>query len=362
MAAGLPPKIGPFEPVELLATGGMARVVVANHTDGGPARRVALKLILPELADDDDYTTMFIDEARLNSHVQHPNVVRVLDVGRDPETKILYMAMELVLGATLSRLVSTHRALPLAVALEIVAQAADGLDAAHRATTIEGQPFRIVHRDVSPQNLLVGLDERVRVSDFGVAHAAHRLTKTRTGQFKGKISYCSPEQILGRPVDWRADIFALGIVAYELITQTSLFTGSPSDVLNAIVGTEIPPILGIRADVPAEITGLVHAALAQDPASRPQHVVEIARTLRRVAKEHGLVAPEGTLRDLVADAADERVRALAGLGPPRTPSMAPVDEPADEPTRVERPRRNSSTSIEQTIVDALVDPAPDPDS
>jgi len=217
MDEGLPPRVGPYEPIEQLAEGGMARVVVARRSGlAGFERRVALKLILPELAADEAYTTMFLDEARMASRIQHPNVVAVLDVGRDPQTDILYMAMDLVLGATLS---AVRRANPAGIApqaaFEILAQAADGLDAAHCATAADGTPLALVHRDICPQNLLLGFDGFARVSDFGIARAEQRSTKTESGKFKGKLGYCSPEHVLAREVDHRSDLFALAIDEYQ---------------------------------------------------------------------------------------------------------------------------------------------------
>ena len=144
MTHGLPPRIGPYQTLEPLAEGGMARVVVAQREGTGDfAHRVALKLIRPELSDDPQYTTMFLDEARINSRVRHPHVVQVLDVGRDPSSHILYMAMELVLGATLSRVITQAR-VPTGLALEVLAQAAEGLQAAHVATAEDGSPLGLI--------------------------------------------------------------------------------------------------------------------------------------------------------------------------------------------------------------------------
>lgn len=349
MASGLPPKVGPFEPVELLAVGGMARVVLARRSGiAGFEQEVALKLILPELADDEEYTTMFLDEAHINSRVQHPNVVSILDVGRDEPTQILFMAMELVLGATLAQLQAAHRkGISVHVALEIIAQAADGLAAAHRATTRGGEPLEIVHRDVSPQNLLVGLDGLVRISDFGVAHAANRLTQTRTGQFKGKLAYCSPEQALGRRVDSRSDLFALGLVAFELLTQLRLFrSDTPFGSVDRILNETIPPIRSLRDEVPPEAAGIIHAMLCRDPADRPEHAEEIADGLRACANQHGFPPPGPDLKAYVAEASSGRVLELAGFGRRavrKSDSKILVARQDFEPTRVDsRPTREDA--------------------
>ncbi len=353
MDAGLPPRVGPYEPLEQLAEGGMARVVVARRAGlGGFERRVALKLILPELAADERYVTMFLDEARMASRVQHPNVVAVLDVGRDEGTGILFMAMELVLGATLSQVRRRFpTGLPVHAALEIVAQAADGLDAAHCATAADGTPLALVHRDVCPQNLLLGFDGFVRVSDFGIARAEQRTTRTETGKFKGKLGYCSPEHVLAYPLDHRSDVFALGIVAFELLTGVRLFaSATPSSTLQKILHGDIPRLRELRPEVPPDAAAAIDAALARPVAERPARAAEIAARIRTACARAGLEQPGDALREIVRGVASEQSARLAGLGPMRTPSAPP---PAitveDTRTSVERPSRD-------TIVDYVPHP------
>ncbi|GAB5543041.1 MAG: serine/threonine-protein kinase [Sandaracinaceae bacterium] len=315
MVTGLPAKVGPYEPVAELATGGMARVLVAKQTGmAGFERQVALKLMRPELADDHDYANMFLDEARIAARIQHPNVVTVLDVGRDDRTQILYIAMELVLGATVSQMVRTRRPIPTNVAIELVAQAADGLDAAHRATTPSGAPLELVHRDVSPANLLVGFDGVVRVSDFGIARAAERMTKTTAGQFKGKLEYCAPEQALGHSVDRRTDLFGLGIVAWELFSGDRLFEGpTPFKTLDAVLNLEIPPVSRMRTGIPDEVAEMIHAMLQRDVSRRPSRAAQVAEVFRRAAASAALEPPHQPLRDWARMAANPSALRLAGL-------------------------------------------------
>ncbi|MBX3273972.1 MAG: serine/threonine protein kinase [Sandaracinaceae bacterium] len=345
MDAGLPPRVGPYETVALLAEGGMARVVVARRGGlGGFERRVALKLMLPELASDERYVTMFLDEARMASRVQHPNVVAVLDVGRDEASGILFMAMDLILGATLSELRRRHAVgLPMHAALEIVAQAADGLDAAHCATATDGTPLALVHRDVCPQNLLIGFDGFVRVSDFGIARAEQRRTRTETGKFKGKLGYCSPEHVLAQPLDHRADIFALGIVAFELLTGVKLFASStPSETLQRILHGDIPRLTALRPDLPGEAARAIDEALARDVSARPGRAAEIAARIRGACARAGLDAPGEALRSLVREAASEHAIRLAGMDARRVPSSPPPPaEDDDLKTSVERPSRDT---------------------
>ncbi|MCB9596523.1 MAG: serine/threonine protein kinase [Sandaracinaceae bacterium] len=345
MDAGLPPRVGPYETLELLAEGGMARVVVARQAGlAGFERKVALKLILPELAADERYVTMFLDEARMASRVQHPNVVSVLDVGRDETTGILYMALDLVLGATLSQVRRRYPAgVPVHAALEIVAQAADGLDAAHCATAADGTPLALVHRDVCPQNLLIGFDGFVRVSDFGIARAAQRDTRTETGKFKGKLGYCSPEHVLAYPLDHRSDIFALGIVAFEMLTGVRLFSSStPSTTLQKILHGDIPSVAELRPELPADAVAVLDAALCREVEGRPARAAEIASRIRTACGRAGFESPGPTLRDLVLHAASEQAVRLAGLSALRTPSAPPPPMGDDDPpTSVERPSRDT---------------------
>ncbi|MGE0788090.1 MAG: serine/threonine-protein kinase [Sandaracinaceae bacterium] len=331
MIQGLPSQIGPYEPLEPLATGGMARVVVARLARAaGFERRVALKLILSELAEDDAYTAMFLDEARVAARIQHPHVVSVLDVGRDETTGLFYMAMDLVLGATLAQVLRTARpGLPVHVALELIAQTAEGLDAAHCATAVDGTPLAIVHRDVSPQNILVGLDGFVRVTDFGIARAVHRSVKTQTGHFKGKLAYSSPEHVLSNPLDHRSDIFALGVVAFETLTRVRLFAApTPADTLNRILTLDVPDVRTLRNDVPEEAARILRSALERDRDDRPSRASEIAEGLRHAAIEAGWPSAAPAIRELVREVSSDQVIRLAGMDDKRNPSAPPV--PSDE--------------------------------
>lgn len=356
MGTGLPPRIGPYEPLELLAEGGMARVVVARQAGiEGFERLVALKLIRPELASEQAYVTMFLDEARINSRVHHPNVVEILDVGRDERTDILYIAMGLVLGATLAEVMrNASGPVPTPVALEIVAQAAEGLQAAHTACAPDGTHLAMVHRDVSPQNLLIGLDGVVRVSDFGVARAAQRATRTKTGQFKGKLAYCSPEQAMGLPLDHRSDVFALGVVAWELLAGARLFGGKPTpyETLDAILHRVIPRFSEVRPDLSPRAAAMLDRALEREPAKRPGSAGEVAEALRESTVKISLDSPPD-LREAVRAAASPLALRLAGLdaGEPRAPRARASEAvtkvgkrmAADEETRVDGP--DESTAV-----------------
>ena len=223
--------LGRYELLAPIATGGMARVWAARLLgQGGFSKIVALKMILPDLAGDLEFEQMFLDEARIAAKLRHPNVCETFDLGEDKNT--LFLAMEWVDGVSLLRLVRTadrdpsqqapdayiRRPIAPGLAARIVADACAGLHAAHVLVDDDGTPLGVVHRDVSPHNLLVSANGTVKVTDFGVAMAFGKSHATATGQIKGKLSYMSTEQLTGGPIDGRADVFALGCVLYEIAT------------------------------------------------------------------------------------------------------------------------------------------------
>src|SRR5687767_8991750 len=204
-AMSAPLRFGRYEALFKIAAGGMAEVFAARiRGEAGFEKLVAVKRMLPHLADDPDFVTMFLDEARVAATIGSPHVVQTLDLGR-ADDGALYIVMELVVGVTLADLVGHDhnrlQPLPVAIAAEIIAQAAQGLDDAHEAVTPAGDHLEIVHRDISPQNVLIGVDGRVRVADFGIARALFRMTQSETGRVKGKCAYFSPEQAVGKPLD-----------------------------------------------------------------------------------------------------------------------------------------------------------------
>lgn len=281
---------GRYETLFRIASGGMAEVFAARvRGDLGFERLVAVKRIVPHLAEDEAFVRMFLDEARLAAHVSSPHVVQTHDLGRADDGS-LYIAMELVLGVTLAELIAAAaehgERLPVGVALEIAAQAADGLHDAHEARTPDGIPLEIVHRDVSPQNVLVGEDGRVKVTDFGIARAARgRLAHTEHGQLKGKFAYFSPEQSRAAALDRRSDVFALGIVTWEMLAGERLFArATPADTIVAVRRAQVPDLCARRPDVPPEVAAVIRTALAREPADRPASAGELALRLRTAAR------------------------------------------------------------------------------
>jgi serine/threonine protein kinase len=263
-------KIGRYRLVALIASGGMAHVWAAEpETSGGISRTVAIKVIRPELTSDPEYSKLFIDEATIATAVHHPNVCETYELER--HNNVLFMAMEWVPGDSLAGLIRVgNRFWPLepSIGAKICADACAGLHAAHEATDGEGKSLGVIHRDVSPANILVSLSGQVKVSDFGVAKARHQLhERTRTGEVKGKFGYLAPEQISGDPTDRRADIYALGCVLYTATLGLRPFGNGPEAMPKILLGefkrpTEIDPTY------PAGLEAIVLRALEQKPANR----------------------------------------------------------------------------------------------
>jgi serine/threonine protein kinase len=263
---------GKFQLLKKLAAGGMGQVFLAR-ADGaqGFEKMLVIKRILPHLVEDDEFIQMFFDEARLTARLNHPNIVQIFELGEVGGSH--YLAMEYVAGEDLRRMereaTGRGRPLPLGAACRIVSDAAAGLDYAHKARDAQGQPLGIIHRDVSPQNILVGFDGGVKLIDFGVARAAGRASQTATGILKGKYAYMSPEQVDGLEIDHRSDIFALGVVFWEVLTGKRLFKGD-SDVqtMRLVRECSVPPPSRVNAAVPGALDPLVAVALARDAARR----------------------------------------------------------------------------------------------
>jgi eukaryotic-like serine/threonine-protein kinase len=256
---------------EAIAAGGMATVHLGRLVGpAGFARTVAIKKLHAQFAQDPEFVTMFMDEARLAARVSHPNVVPTLDVVAVDGELLLVMAY--VQGESLARLRAAMPAperTPRDVALAIVCDALYGLHAAHEAKGEHGEPLEIVHRDVSPQNVLVGCDGVARIADFGIAKAVARATTTRDGQVKGKLSYMSPEQLSSGAMDRRADVFAAAVVLWELTTGARLFQGDGTGELVArVLSAPIPSPRALAPDTPAELEAIILKGLSRAPSER----------------------------------------------------------------------------------------------
>ncbi|NTX05310.1 serine/threonine-protein kinase [Myxococcus sp. CA040A] len=262
---------GKYELLRKIASGGMGQVFLAREHGTGFERLVVLKLILPHLAEDDEFLSMFLDEAGLVARLTHPNLITILDLSQIEGRHCL--AMEYVQGDDVRRLEKFSRAqnkpMSVGLILRVIADAAAGLHYAHQARDVQGRPMRLVHRDVSPQNILVGFDGGVKVIDFGVAKAATSSANTATGVLKGKYPYMSPEQASGLAIDARSDLFALGVVMWEMLTGKRLFKGD-SDLmtLRLVKDCQVPRPSQLNPKLPPGLDEVVLKALAPTPDER----------------------------------------------------------------------------------------------
>ncbi len=296
--------LGPYQLITELASGGMATVYLARRAGlGGFSRSVAIKRLRAEVAQAPPFLAMLIDEANLAARIHHPNVASTLEFASDGDEH--YLVMEYVEGGSLLELV--HRAtdlgevLPPRVVIRVVLDALAGLHAAHELRGDDGQLLDLVHRDLSPHNLMVGLDGCTRVVDFGLAHAASRLTKTAVGTLKGKLAYMAPEQLHQRPLDRRADLFALGAVLWEGLRGQRLFRAE-SDVatIERVLRGDIP---SLRSSLPWLTTGVnavVMRALARDPDSRFSSAEQMAGVLTETAESANLLGSRREVGSCVA--------------------------------------------------------------
>ena len=270
-----------------LATGGMAVVHLGRLLGPvGFARTVAIKQLLPQFAADPDFVTMFLDEARIAARVRHPNVVATFDVV--VEGAEIFLVMDYVHGETLSRLLRTSASRRLyvapAMAVNVALAALAGLHAAHEATTERGEPLHLVHRDMSPQNVMVGVDGCARVLDFGVAKAVGRAQHTREGELKGKIAYMAPEQIRGGKIDRRADIYATSVMLWEALTLRRFIRGETDAerMYQILQSTPEPPSV-YAPDVSRELDAVILRGLSARPEHRFATAAEMAFALERTA-------------------------------------------------------------------------------
>ena len=239
---GIP--FGRYTLLKKIASGGMGQVLLGKKGSDDFEKLVVIKRILPHLVEDEEFFAMFRDEAKITMRLDHPNIARINEFG--VENGVHYIEMEYVAGEDLRRIekqaAAVGKGIPIGVVVRIIADAAAGLDFAHKARDAKGTPLNLVHRDVSPQNVLVGFDGSVKLIDFGVAKAAGRAQHTATGILKGKFPYMSPEQADGLDLDARSDVFALGIVLWEQLTGRRLFKGDNDLATQRLVkACQVPP-------------------------------------------------------------------------------------------------------------------------
>jgi eukaryotic-like serine/threonine-protein kinase len=296
-----------------IASGGMASVHLGRLIGPvGFSRTVAIKRLHPHFEKDPEFVAMFLDEARIAARIRHPNVVQTLDVvAADGE---LFLVMDYVEGESLARLLRAsvqagHAAPPVPIVLAILCGALQGLHAAHEAKGEHREALNVVHRDVSPQNILVGVDGTPRVLDFGIAKAMGRLQSTRSGQMKGKLAYMAPEQIRNATVTRRTDVYGASVVLWEALAGSRLFVGDEGAIIGQVLEGKIQRPSEVEPSVPAEIDPIVMRGLSHDPEQRHATALELARELAQVAD----VASPLEVAEWVHDIAGASIAARAAL-------------------------------------------------
>lgn len=353
-----PRSLGKYELVEKISEGGMGVLYRARTVGpGGFARDVALKVIRGKVNGDQEFVRMFIEEAKIASLLSHANLVHLYDFGSEGDQH--YLCMELVNGRDLSKVLErcrTGRAtLGVPFTVRIVSQVAEGLDYAHRLVH-DGAKMQLVHRDVSPQNILVSFDGAVKLTDFGIARVQREQQLTRSGVIKGKLAYMAPEQMAAGVLDRRSDVFALGIVLWEALASRRLFGGvAEPQIVQRVMEWEIRPPSSLNADVPEELDRIALKALARNPRERWQSAREFAQALSEVAVARRMqvdgFALGREMRRLFPEAAlttGVDVSSVTGFGP--AVSLPPLPAPA---VPVERGEATPSTLAAATEADAF---------
>ncbi len=308
-----PERLGTYQIIQLLAAGGMAEIFLAKKAGpGGFEKRVVVKRIAKKLLGDPEVLSMFLDEARVQALLDHPNIVQIYELGE--EKGAYYIAMEFVPGATLrwviDNAVAVDRPVPVQHALRICSDVLAGLHFAHERRDSRGRPIGLIHRDISPVNVLVSRAGVAKVCDFGVAKSKLQSVMTRVGIVKGKFRYMSPEQITGAPLDRRADVFAVGTVLWEMLAGRRLFDQQPEEaVVSVIRSGDYPSVLEFRPHLPPIVDRILKTALDARPERRFQGAREFELALERVLR----LLPKGSNSLLLAEYLAAELEGTAGL-------------------------------------------------
>ncbi|MGD9159981.1 MAG: protein kinase [Desulfobacteraceae bacterium] len=286
-------QFGKYTLLSRIAQGGMAELYQAKLFGyGGFEKLIAIKRILPYLAEETNLIKAFIDEAKLAAFLQHPNIVQIYDFGSVNDT--YYIAMEYLYGNDLKYITqqSKERGMPLSIgnALYIAAQVCAGLDYAHKLKDFQDRPLNIIHRDIGPHNIFITHDGQVKIIDFGIAKAATQVNKTQYGSIKGKIAYMSPEQAKAEKIDHRSDIYAMGILLYEMVTHERMFDGDNTyGVFSKVVESEYRPVRELNKDLPRGLCDIIDKALKKDREERYQSAEEMLADLEKCMQELSII-------------------------------------------------------------------------
>ncbi len=362
-------KLGQYTIVAQLSSGGMASLYLARQAGAaGFFRHVAIKVVHPHLAQNDQFLSMFIDEAKLSARIQHPNVVHVEELGED--RGMYYLVMEYVHGCSLARLLAelTHRKqrLSVDVAVWIAGRVAEGLHAAHELRDDEGRELGVVHRDVSPQNILLASNGHVKLIDFGIAKAFGRAYQTATGSLKGKLKYMAPEQARSSRVDRRTDIYALGIVLWEMLTMRRMFRADNEvELLEKVRHPDVASPVHYAPHLNQELCDAVMQALALDTRHRPDSALAVLHMFNRACPRATTVDASQLASLLTGTLGDELSHKLSQL--PARPNHQADQELAayreSTATAVPKSKRGRSkaacqNTVEPTLSESDVSPTP----
>ncbi len=354
---------GKYYLLDRINVGGMAEVFKAKaYGVEGFEKLVAIKRILPNIAEDEEFITMFIDEAKIAVQLNHANIAQIFDLGKIEDT--YFIALEYVYGkdlrAIFERLRKRGEIMPIPAACYIITQVCEGLDYAHRKKDSMGRDLNIVHRDVSPQNILVAYEGDVKVIDFGIAKAANKASKTQAGILKGKFGYMSPEQVRGLPLDRRSDIFSLGIIFYEILTGERLFVGeSDFSTLEKVRNVEIMPPTAYNRNIPESLEKIILKALAKDADDRYQFSSEMAEDIQRFMISQGILFTRKDLGnfmktlfadDIARDNAQDDSKKQSSSLPQTAAPVKEVRKPASKPSNPVPPPVPGELDNAKTVV------------
>jgi len=349
----LPRPFGPYTLIRRLAVGGMAEVYVASAAgSAGFEKLVALKRIHPHLSSDQGFVSMLIEEAKLSASLSHQNIVQTFDLGCIEDS--YFIVMEHVEGYDLDRVLRALRErrekLPVGVAAHVAAELCRGLAYAHQQIDDQGRPQHIVHRDVSPQNILLSLAGEVKIADFGIAKAASRVSDAEAGVIKGKYFYMSPEQAWGDPLDYRSDIFSAGIVLWELLVGETLHQAKHVQaLLDDVRRAEVPPPSSLRAEVPAALDAIVARATSAEPSDRFSDAGDFADAICEVLAARPPTHPAVQIRALLDELEPLQPPEPFQTELPKTRDRVITRPSDDRPTPSSAPVRFSLDDGEPTV-------------
>lgn len=348
-----------------IATGGMAEVYKARMMGmEGFQKTVAIKRILPHLTDNDEFVTMFIDEAKLAAQLNHNNIIHIYDLGKIDRSH--YIAMEYIEGRDLRSILQGCRdrdvRMPIALSLYIATLLASALEYAHKKRDFENRDLGLVHRDVSPQNVLISNEGDIKLCDFGIAKAASKASHTRAGALKGKLQYMSPEQAWGKDIDHRSDIFSLGLVLYEMLTTDKVFAGeSELSILEQVRNPKVDAPSSVNPAVPTEVDRVVQKALEPDRDKRYQAARDLQRDLEKIMRSKGWSPDNAAVATFLHELkAGDQITPIPAAAEP-TPKAAPPASAAVPVSAASPPPKSSAEPAASTpTAPAAPRPKPEP--